>query len=92
MRPDQGGAIIYLSKLNWNNLQVDVAVPTGEQIPQATLDWLIAFSGQHKRPLIFMTQLMKDGQYINKQSMTGVGPPAFQQQLVEWSRNGETVI
>ncbi len=92
MRPDKCGAIVNCNKLSWQGLPVDVALPLGEKIPQKTLDWLIEFSGQQRRPLIFITQLKENGKFINKQSMTGVGPPAFQQQLAEWVKSGTKII
>ena len=60
----------------WNSWSVVKAVPTGEEIPEQTLDWLKAYAVEHKIPLLFEKRLLKDGQYHGLKKL-GYGPPAF---------------
>lgn len=79
MRPDLCGAIVLLS-LPWENELVISAVPVGEEIPDATLEWLQAYARTHQRPLIFYQRLKEDGRFHGLKRL-GYGPPAFQQKV-----------
>jgi hypothetical protein len=79
MRPDRCGAIIMLDR-KWNGWSIIKAVPTGETIPEETLEWLKAYARDNKIPLLFQYNLKKDGRYYGQKNM-GYGPPAFLKQV-----------
>nr|VFK54730.1 MAG: hypothetical protein BECKTUN1418F_GA0071002_10529 [Candidatus Kentron sp. TUN]VFK58394.1 MAG: hypothetical protein BECKTUN1418E_GA0071001_104910 [Candidatus Kentron sp. TUN]VFK58513.1 MAG: hypothetical protein BECKTUN1418D_GA0071000_10844 [Candidatus Kentron sp. TUN] len=89
MKPNNGKVIVIFDKLNWNNYQVDLAVPVGKRIPPRSLNWLIKFSEKNIRPLIYMEQITASGKFQRQQQMFGHGPPAFQQALSSWQREGK---
>jgi hypothetical protein len=75
MRPDLCGAIVFLSR-KWNGWNVVKAVPTGECIPEDTLEWLKAYAREKGIPLLFETRLLKDGKFHGLRKL-GYGPPDF---------------
>lgn len=75
MRPDKCGAIVALDR-KWHGRKVITAFPTGERIPEDTLEWLMAYSRQHSIPLLFCENLLQEGKYTGKKSL-GYGPPSF---------------
>lgn len=75
LKPSVCGAIIMLDR-KWHERDVIRAVPTGEKIPPDTLEWLMAYSRQTRRPLLFSRHIFKDGRFIAKKKL-GYGPPEF---------------
>lgn len=75
MRPDVSGAIVMLDR-RWKGIKVINAVPTGEEIPPKTLEWLRAFAVSKSTPLIFSKHPIRDGEFAPS-FKTGFGPPAF---------------
>jgi hypothetical protein len=75
MRPNECGAIVMLDK-KWKGKPIIMASPTGEKIPQATLDWLMAYARQHSIPLLLRENLMKNGVFNGFKKM-GYGPSWF---------------
>jgi hypothetical protein len=75
MRPSESGSIVLLDR-NWEGRKVIRAIPVGEKIPTATLDWLMAFAREKSLPLIFYEYIMKDGKFSDKR-VVGYGPPSF---------------
>ena len=75
MRPNECGAIVGLDT-KWKGKRLVMATPTGEKIPQPTLDWLMAYSREHSIPLLLKENLLKDGRYIGYKKI-GYGPPWF---------------
>nr|VFK17013.1 MAG: hypothetical protein BECKLFY1418C_GA0070996_102815 [Candidatus Kentron sp. LFY] len=89
MKPNNAKVIVILDKLNWNGLAVDLAVPVGRRIPPRSLDWLIGYSRENMRPLIYTEQVMASGKFQRQQQIFGYGPPAFQQDLLRWRQEGK---
>jgi len=75
MRPDKSGAIVMLDK-KWGGWRIIYASPTGERIPEKTLDWLMAYAREHKIPLMYRENLMEEGKLPGHKRL-GYGPPAF---------------
>ena len=75
LRPDRCGAIVIFNR-QWQRWRIVVAIPTGPEIPHATLEWLKAYAREHGIPLLFDLRLMQDGKYIGVKEM-GYGPPDF---------------
>jgi len=75
MRPDKSGAIVMLDR-KWNAMSIVKAVPTGEEIPEETLEWLKAHARENNIPLLFQKNLLKDGKYHGFKNL-GYGPPPF---------------
>ena len=75
MRPDVCGAIVFFSR-KWGRWSVVKAVPTGEFIPEDTLEWLKAYARQKGKPLLFEKRLLKDGNFHGMKKL-GYGPPEF---------------
>ena len=88
MKPNKGKVIVIFNKLKWNGLPVDLAVPVGKRIPPRSLKWLMQFAEQHGRPLIFTEQIVEKGKFQKQQQISGHGPPAFQQDILRWQREG----
>jgi len=55
-----------------------MAVPTGPLIPEETMEWLMAYAREHKIPLLFQENLVRDGKYYGFKNR-GYGPPAFKE-------------
>nr|VFK27505.1 MAG: hypothetical protein BECKMB1821G_GA0114241_102826 [Candidatus Kentron sp. MB] len=89
MKPDNARVIVIFDKLNWNHYPVDLAVPMGRKIPPRSLDWLIGYSREKQRPLVYTEQIANSGKFGKQQQMFGHGPPAFQQDLLRWQREGK---
>jgi len=75
MRPNLCGAIVMLDR-RWKGIKVITAVPTGEEIPPKTLEWLRAFAIRTSTPLIFAQNPIREGKFAAT-TKTGFGPPAF---------------
>ncbi len=88
MKPDKGKVIVIFHKLDWKGYAVDLAVPVGKRIPPRSLDWLKKFSEANMRPLIYTEQITESGRFQRQQRIFGHGPPAFQQDLLRWQREG----
>jgi hypothetical protein len=81
MRPDLSGAIVLLS-LRWEGELVISAVPVGDEIPPATLQWLQAYAREHQRPMIYYQRLRENERYCGLQRL-GYGPAAFRQKVAD---------
>jgi len=79
MRPDKSDMIMLAANFMWHGLPVDVAVPAGARPKQKALDWLMKFSAETKRLLIY--QIGED--------WFAFGPPAFQAEISERIRGGQ---
>jgi hypothetical protein len=89
MKPNNGKVIVIFNKLQWNGIPVDLAVPVGKRIPPRSLEWLKKFAEENMRPLIYTEQIVEDGKFQKQQQVMGHGPPAFQQDLMRWQREGK---
>ncbi|MBT8420714.1 MAG: hypothetical protein KJO08_07645 [Gammaproteobacteria bacterium] len=89
MKPNKGKVIVLFNKLSWNGYPVDLAVPVGKKIPPRSLEWLEAFSRNHTRPFMYTEQLVEAGKFQRQQQVFGYGPPAFQQDLLRWQKEGK---
>jgi hypothetical protein len=56
MRPDKSDMIMLPANFMWHGLPVDVAVAAGDRPKQKALDWLMKFSSEKKRLLIYQAQ------------------------------------
>ena len=88
MKPTSAKVIVLFNKLTWRGLPVDLAVPVGRRIPPRALKWLKHFAMENGRPLVYAEQVTEGGRYTRTQALFGFGPPEFQQQVVEWGRQG----
>ena len=88
MKPSNAKVIVLFNKLTWQGLPVDLAVPVGRKIPPRALNWLKDFARAHGRPLVYTEQVVEGQQFTRKQALFGFGPPEFQQEVLEWSRQG----
>ena len=75
MRPDQCGAIVKWRQ-KWKQWWIIQALPVGETIPQATLDYLMMVARKTMMPLLIVSNEFKDGECVGHFE-TGFGPPAF---------------
>ena len=71
--------IMLAANFVWNGLPVDVLVPVGDRPKRKALDWLMKFSAEKKRLLIYQ---MDDDWFA-------FGPPAFQAEIAERIGRGE---
>lgn len=79
MRPDRSDMIMLAANFVWQGLPVDVIVAAGQRPKQKALDWLMKFSAENRRCLVY--QIGED--------WFAFGPPAFQAQISERIRRGE---
>ena len=86
MKPNNGKVIVLFSKLAWNGVPVDLAVPMGKKIPPRSLEWLKKFSKENARPLIYSEQLIENNEFQKQQQIHAYGPPAFQEDMMRKMR------
>ena len=79
MRPDKSDMIMLAANFIWHGLPVDVAVAAGDRPKKKALDWLMKFSSEKRRLLIY--QIGED--------WFAFGPPAFQAEISERIGRGE---
>lgn len=90
-KPSECGALVIDNILQWQGLTVDLAVPVGREIPEATLAWLMQFAEQNMRPLMYQMQ-DPDAKTLEKNPLTlAYGPPAFQQWVLSEQEKGKTL-
>lgn len=75
LRPDLCGAIVVLDQ-EWRGWKVMRVSPTGEVIPESTLDWIKDFAVRKSIPLMFESHELEDGKF-GKTKILGYGPPEF---------------
>jgi hypothetical protein len=79
MRPDKADMIVLAANFVWRGLPVDVLVAVGDRPKQKALDWMMKFSSEKKRLLIY--QVKKD--------WFAFGPPTFQSEIKACIERGE---
>ncbi len=90
-RPSECGALVIDNILQWQGLQVDLAVPVGREIPETTLETLKQFAEQKMRPLIYQQQ-DPDSKTLQKNPLTlAYGPSDFQQWVLEQQAQGKSL-
>ena len=75
MKPSECGAIVLFDR-KWREKKVIRAVPTGQKIPENTLEWLRALARELSLPLLYSEHIFEDNVYIGKKKL-GYGPAAF---------------
>jgi len=75
MRPDQAGVIVLLGR-SWQRWPIIDAIPTGQTIPEDSVEWLKSYAQEARIPLILRDYLKKGDKYVG-QTTRGFGPPAF---------------
>ncbi|QKI89103.1 hypothetical protein [Thiomicrorhabdus xiamenensis] len=88
-RPDQCGALVIDNVLQWQGMDVDLAVPVGREIPLETLNWLKSYAEQKMRPLIYQQQPANRRKLVKNPLTLAHGPPAFQEWLQQKLESGE---
>lgn len=91
MKPSNSKVLVIFDKLVWNGLPVDLAVPVGKRIPPRALKWLQEFSTKQMRPLLYMEQIKENGKFQKQQNIFAYGPPAFQQEIIQWQQEGKSL-
>jgi hypothetical protein len=79
MRPDKSDMIMLAANFFWRGLPVDVLVPAGDAPRKKALDWMMKFSAEKRRLLIYQ---------VNDEWFA-FGPPAFQAEICERIGRGE---
>ncbi|MGA7807455.1 hypothetical protein [Bradyrhizobium sp.] len=72
--------IMLAANFMWHGLPVDVLVAAGTRPKKKALDWLMKFSSDNKRLLIYQIEA----------DWFAFGPPAFQAEISERIARGET--
>ena len=86
MRPDLSGAIMLQAKYFWMSRPVDMAVPTGIEIPSRTLRFIQHYSKNENRPLIYCK---RDGE---GRLIYPYGPSEFQDDIEVMVNKGHQFI
>jgi hypothetical protein len=79
MRPDKSDMIMLAANFMWHGLPVDVVVAAGDRPKKKALDWLMKFSSEKKRLLIYQME----------EDWFAFGPLAFQAEISERIGRGE---
>ena len=79
MRPDKSDMIMLAANFFWHGLPVDVLVPAADRPKKKALDWLMKFSAENKRLLLYQVE----------NDWFAFGPPAFQAEISERIARGE---
>lgn len=79
MRPDKSDMIMLAANFVWRGLPVDIVVAAGRRPRKKALDWLMKFSSQQRRLLIYQA----DDDWF------AFGPPAFQSEMTNRIGRGE---
>jgi hypothetical protein len=79
MRPDKADMIMLAANFAWHGLPVDVIVAAGQRPKQKALDWLMKFSAENRRCLIYQIG----------EEWFAFGPPAFQAEMSARIGRGE---
>ena len=77
LRPDRCGAIVLFHR-PWQGWEVVRAIPVGDEVPPATLQWLMDYARQKQQPLMWFIRTRENGDYGSIKRM-GYGPPAFRE-------------
>ncbi len=75
MRPDKCGAIVKW-KQKWKKWWIMHVLPTGEEIPQATLERLIPIARQARMPMLMVRNEFEGSKCVGHFEQ-GFGPPDF---------------
>jgi hypothetical protein len=81
MRPDKSDMIMLAANFMWHGLPVDVVVAVGDRPKKKALDWLMRFSWENRRLLIYQVE----------QDWFAFGPPAFQTEISARIGRGEAL-
>jgi hypothetical protein len=79
MRPDRSNLIMLAANFAWHGLPVDVLVAVSDRPKKKALDWLMRFSAEQRRCLVY--QIGED--------WFAFGPPAFQSEIAQRVKRGE---
>src|SRR5262249_3615655 len=79
MRPDRSDMIMLAANFFWQGLPVDVIVAAGDRPKQRALDWLMRFSADNHRCLVYQIG----------DEWFAFGPPAFQSEIFARIGRGE---
>ena len=86
MKPSKCGAIVMLNR-EWEGIKVVYAHPTGEKIPEKTMNWLKQFCIGNSIPLVFYENMSADGR-LSGMKRTGFGPPSFARAVRDGKETG----
>jgi len=88
-RPDESGVLVLDNAFMWEGVYVDVAVPVGKVIPEASLDWLKNYAKQHLKPLVYQQQNPNKRKLEKNPPTYAFGPPAFQEWVINKINQGQ---
>jgi hypothetical protein len=77
--------------LQWQGLQVDLAVPVGREIPDKTFEWLMQYAEKTMRPLIYQQQDPEAKELERNPLTLAYGSPEFQQWVMQKMAQGEAL-
>ncbi len=78
MRPDEAKVVVLPAWAEWRTFPVDLALPVGARIPHKALKWLMEYSKDSFRPLIYTEQeASRNGKFTGKQMVRAFGPQPF---------------
>ena len=82
MRPDLSGVIMLENKYFWMNRPVDMAMPTGIEIPPRTLRFIQHYSDEENRPLLYCERAGE------QRKMYAYGSQEFQEDIGNMVKKG----
>jgi hypothetical protein len=78
MRPDLSGVIVVMDRVVWREQKVIVGIPSGKQIPEKSLQYLLGLSKITGMNLLTVSYTMtEDNRFTGTSKISAFGEPQF---------------
>lgn len=91
MRPDLSGVIVVMDRLTWRDQAVIVAIPTGEQIPEDSMKYLMGLSSLTDLNLLTVRFEKHNDKFSGASKLSAYGAPQFVTDMKERFKDGVLV-
>lgn len=89
MRPDLSGVIVVMDRMTWQDQKVIVAIPTGEHIPEKSLNYLLGLSKLTGMNLLTVRfSLDSSHQYTGTSRVSAYGEALFVEAMKDKFKDG----
>lgn len=89
MRPDLSGVIVVMDRIVWEDQKVIVGIPTGPQIPEKSLSYLLGLSRLTEMNLLTVRfSLDSSYQYTGKSRVSAYGEGLFVEAMKDKFKDG----
>lgn len=91
MRPDLSGVIVVMDRLTWREQAVIVAIPTGEQIPEDSMKYLMGLSSLTDLNLLTVRFEKHNDKFSGASKLSAYGASQFVTDMKERFKDGVLV-